>query len=232
MNVPRSEAGDTQKVAYSERRGLSFPPFSFSVRPLRQVATECLRPAKPVYEGMWCVGHVFLRADPRSSCGQRTRKAECSRKGQPLFWPGRALGGGARSAVAHKRISPQHKDSGPLLSLTRSTKEVTFVCLCGRRGCGRAGQGWGGQRGGGGGGRWHLWWCYNDRRGGRGENTRLTLFIWSSLFFHGAPLAPSNGLLQCLFTPCFPPIHTHRVPLMAPLAGAFQSNRDCHPPSG
>lgn len=143
----RGAKQETHKKSHIRRReDLSFPPFSFSVRPLRQVATECLRPAKPVYEGMWCVGHVFLRADPRSSCGQRTRKAECSRKGQPLFWPGRALGGGARSAVAHKRISPQHKDSGPLLSLTRSTKEVTFVCLCGRRGCGRAGQG----RGGGG----------------------------------------------------------------------------------
>lgn len=31
--------------------------------------------------------------------------------------------------MAHKRISPPHKDSGPLLSLTRSTKEMTFVCL-------------------------------------------------------------------------------------------------------
>lgn len=41
------------------------------------------------------------------------------------------------STVAHKRISPLHKDSGPLLSPTRSTKEVTFVCLSGRRGCGR-----------------------------------------------------------------------------------------------
>lgn len=42
---------------------------------------------------------------------------------------------GAQSTVAHKRISPPHKDSGQLLSPTRSTKEMTFVCLGGRRGC-------------------------------------------------------------------------------------------------
>lgn len=56
---------------------------------------------------------------------------------------------GARPTVAHKRISPLHKDSGPLLSLTRSTKEVTFVCLGGRRGCGTMVQAWGVGRGGG-----------------------------------------------------------------------------------
>lgn len=55
-----------------------------------------------------------------------------------------------RSAVAHKRISLPYKDSGPLLSLTRSTKEVTFVCLCGRRRCGRTVQAWFGEGWGGG----------------------------------------------------------------------------------
>lgn len=61
---------------------------------------------------------------------------------------------GARLTVAHKRITPPHKDSGPLLSLTRSTKEMTFVCLGGRRGCVRTVQpgGVGGGGGGGGGG--------------------------------------------------------------------------------
>lgn len=36
---------------------------------------------------------------------------------------------------------------------------------------------------------------------------RLSLFGAAPLF-HRAPLAPSNGPLQCLFTPRFPPIHT------------------------
>lgn len=49
----------------------------------------------PVYGGMWCVGHVFPGADPRSSCGRLTHEAGHLRKGQPLSWPGRAPGGGA-----------------------------------------------------------------------------------------------------------------------------------------
>lgn len=69
--------------------------------------------------------------DPCSSCGQLTRLG----KGQTLSWPGQILGGGAQPTVAHKRISPPHIDSGLLLSLTRPTKRVTFVCLGGRRGC-------------------------------------------------------------------------------------------------
>lgn len=115
---------------------------------------------KPVYEGMWCVGHVFSRADPRSSCGQLTHRPSACKKGSPSLGLGRHWVG-ARSTVAHKRISPPHKDSGPLLSLTRSTKELTFVCLSGRRGCGRTVQAGGRRRR-----RWHWWWGYNDRRGG------------------------------------------------------------------
>lgn len=42
--------------------------------------------------------------------------------------------GGGGSTVAHKRIRRPHKDSGPLLSPTGSTKEMTFVCLAGREG--------------------------------------------------------------------------------------------------
>lgn len=93
--------------------------------------------------------------------------------------------------MAHKGISPPHKDSGPLLSLTRSTKEVTFVCLAGRRGCGRAVQA-GGIRGGGGGtgGRVTM------TEGVDEVKTQVTLFICSSVLFHRAPLPPpSNGLL-------------------------------------
>lgn len=61
---------------------------------------------------------------------QRLQKGSPShRLGKHWVW--------ARSTVAHKRIRPPHKDSGLLLTLTRSTKEVTFVCLCGRGGCGR-----------------------------------------------------------------------------------------------
>lgn len=50
---------------------------------------------KPVYEGMWCVGHVFPKADPRSSCGQLTRKAECLQKGNPSLGRGKRWVGGA-----------------------------------------------------------------------------------------------------------------------------------------
>lgn len=52
-----------------------------------------------------------------------------------LAWASTRVGGG--STVAHKRISPVHKDSGPLLTPARSTKEMTFVCFSGRRRCGR-----------------------------------------------------------------------------------------------
>lgn len=121
---------------------------------LPQSAVAC----KPVYGGMWCVGHVFSRADPPLLLRSTNTQAECLQKGSNSFGWGRHWVG-ARLTVAHKRISPPHKDSGPLLSLTRSTKELTFVCLSGRRGCGRTVQA-GGRRG------WHWWWGYNDRRGG------------------------------------------------------------------
>lgn len=91
------------------------------------------------------MGHVFRGADPCFSCGQLT----CLEKGSPTFGPGKYCVG-AQSTVAHKRISPPHKDSGPLLSLARPTKEVTFVCLGGRRGCVTTVQA--GERGGGRGG--------------------------------------------------------------------------------
>lgn len=117
-------------------------------------------------------------------------QAEYLQKGNPSLGPGKRWVGGVRSTVAHKRISPPHKDSGPLLSLTRSTKEMTFVCLSGRRGCVRTVQPGARRRR-----RWHWWWGYNDRRGGWGENTRLPPFICSGLLFHRAPLALSNGLL-------------------------------------
>lgn len=106
---------------------------------------------KPVYEGMWCVGHVFPKADPCSSCGQLTRRPSACKRATPLL-AGASAGWGARSTVAHKRISPPHKDSGPLLSLTRSTKEMTFVCLSGRRGCVKTVQPGVGGGGGGAGG--------------------------------------------------------------------------------
>lgn len=115
---------------------------------------------KPVYEGMWCVGHVLPRADPDSSCGQLTTQAQCLQKGSPSLGLGKRWVG-ARSTVAHKRISPPHKDSGPLLSLTRSTKEMTFVCLGGGRGCGIAVRAGDRRRR-----RWHWYWGNNDRRGG------------------------------------------------------------------
>lgn len=148
---------------------------------------------------MWCVGHVFPRADPHSSCGQHNTEAECLQKGSHSLGPGKRWVG-VRSTVAHKRISPPHKDSGPLLSLTRSTKEMTFVCFGGRRGCVRTVQPGGRRRR-----RWQWCWGFNDRRGGWDENTRLTPFICSGLLFHRASLALSNGLLLCLFTPWFLP---------------------------
>lgn len=83
-----------------------------------------------------------------------------SLKDRPCLGPGERRVG-ARLTVAHKRISPAHKDSGQLPSLTRSTKEVTFVCLRGRRRCGRTGRAGGRKRR-----RWHWWWDYNDTRGG------------------------------------------------------------------
>lgn len=80
--------------------------------------------------------------DPCFSCGQLTRLG----KGRPSLGSGK-YGVGAQSTVAHKRISPPHKDRGPLLSLTRPTKRVTFVCLGGGRGCVTTVQA--GERGGG-----------------------------------------------------------------------------------
>lgn len=171
---------------------------------------------KPVYEGMWCVGHVFPKADPRSSCGQLTRKAECLQKGNPSLGRGQRWVG-ARSTVAHKRISPPHKDSGPLLSLTRSTKEMTFVCLGGRRGCVRTVQ-----PGVGGGG------------GATGGATmtegvdEMKTQDWPPLFatassFTGHLWSSPMGCLSVylLHGPATPPTFTHE-PLMAPLARPFQ----------
>lgn len=80
--------------------------------------------------------------DPCFICGQLTHLG----KGRPCLGSGKYWVG-AQSTVAHKRISPPHKDSGPLLSLTRTTKRVTFVGLGGRRGCVTTVQG--GERGGG-----------------------------------------------------------------------------------
>lgn len=88
------------------------------------------------------MGHVFQEQDPCFFCGQITRLG----KGRPCLGSGK-YSVGAQSTVAHKRISPPHKDSGLLLSLTRSTKRVTFVCLSGRRGCVTTVQA--GERGGG-----------------------------------------------------------------------------------
>lgn len=71
--------------------------------------------------------------DPCFSCGQANtlrKRADPALARANIGWGV----GGAQSTVAHKRISPPHKDSGPLLSLTRATKRVTFVRLGGRRG--------------------------------------------------------------------------------------------------
>lgn len=56
-----------------------------------------------------------------------------------LVWASARVGAGL--TVAHKRISPVHKDSRPLLTPARSTKGMTFVCFGGRRGCGQTIQG-------------------------------------------------------------------------------------------
>ena len=105
----------------------------------------CAVAFKPVYEGMWCVGHVLPRAAPCSSCGPLTHRPIARERVAPLLARA-STGCGARPKVAHKRISPPHKDSRPLLSLTRSTKEMTFVCPGGRRGCGRMVQAGDGRR--------------------------------------------------------------------------------------
>lgn len=125
------------KTCRGHRSHLSLAGVKFSFPLSALSALECDQHNKlpwsavacePVYEGMRCAGHVFPGADPCSSCGQLTRgPSACNRAAPLLAWA--STGWGARSTVAHKRISPPHKDSGPLLSLTRSTKEVTFVCL-------------------------------------------------------------------------------------------------------
>lgn len=91
-----------------------------------------------------CVGHVFRgEQDPCFSCGQLTRLG----KGRASLSLGSGkYGVGAQSTVAHKRISPPHKDSGPLLSLTRPTKRVTFVCLGVQEGVCHNCPGWGRRR--------------------------------------------------------------------------------------
>lgn len=110
--------------------------------------------------------------------------------------------GGAVSTVAHKRISPLHKDSGP-----NRVHKGGDICLSPRQeGVWQNSPGWRRWDGGVGGLEWL--WGHNDRRGGQSENTRVTPFICSSLLCHWAPLAPSKALLLCLFTPRFLPIHT------------------------
>lgn len=141
---------------------LSSPPPLLSALTAVTSCRGVPRPVSPCMEvcGVWDM--CSREQIPCSSCGQLTHRPSARKKGSPSLGPGKRWVG-ARSTVAHKRISPPHKDSGPLLSLTRSTKEVTFVCLAGRRGCGRTGQP-GGSRS-----RrrwWHWWWGYNDRRGG------------------------------------------------------------------
>lgn len=108
---------------------LSFPPPLLSA----PVCSHCNKlpwsaaACKPLCERMRC-----LRIPAPTAVVQRTGASACERAAPFLAWVG------ARLTVAHKRINPLHKDSVQLLSLTTSTKEVTFVCLSGRRRCGRA----------------------------------------------------------------------------------------------
>lgn len=152
---------ETQKSHIIGRAKTELSSFSSRVRPT--AVTSCRAAPRPVQACVW--RYVVRRTCVPESGSQlllrsANTRAWCSQKGSPLLGPGKDWVG-ARPTVAHKRISAPHKDSGLLLSLTRSTKEVTFVCLGGRSGCGRTvrapGVGGGGGTGGG---------ARSDRRGG------------------------------------------------------------------
>lgn len=166
-------AGDTE-VAYLPQELFFFPPFLLllgsGVRAPAHL-TSCraaCEACKPVYGGMRCAGHVFPRVQIPSLLLLWSANTQGPDRPSPCSWPGLSRRVGARLTVAHKRISPPHKDSGPLLSLTRSTKEMTFVCLGGRRGCVRTVRPGGVGGGGGSGGGTGIGWGggYTDRRGG------------------------------------------------------------------
>lgn len=154
----------------------------------------------------------FREQDLCFSCGQLTRLG----KGRPSLGPGKYWVG-AQSTVAHKRISPPHKDSGLLLSLTRPTKRVTFVCLGGRRGCVTTVQA--GERGGG--------------RGDTGGPTMTegvdevktqgwpSLFVTASSFTEHLCSSPM-GRFGVYLLHGFPPF-TNEL-LMAPSARPFQAS--------